>query len=128
MIKKIVIFLIVTIALFTGGYLLMDFLKSGTDLESNIEYFYIYLYFLIATWAVYFIVIGAVGLAPDKVGYLFLALVFIKLGLFLLIFKSTIFSDIGLEKLDKIALFLPLFISMALEALFILKLLKTPQK
>jgi hypothetical protein len=128
MIKKILLFLVITIVLFSGAYLLMDFLKSGMDMESHVGYFYIYLYFLIATWAVYFIVVGAVGLAPDKIGYLFLALVFVKLGLFLLIFKATIFGDVGLAKLDKIALFLPLFISMALEAIFILKLLKTPQK
>ena len=46
MIKKAVVFLVITLVLFSGAYFLMNFLKSNTELASTIDFLYIYIYFL----------------------------------------------------------------------------------
>jgi hypothetical protein len=61
---------------------------------------------------------------PDKVGYAFLMAVFIKMGLFILIFSSNGLLEKKLYLADKLGVLLPFFIFLLIEALAIASRLK----
>jgi hypothetical protein len=67
-------------------------------------------------------IIGSVELLskklPDQVGYFYLASIFVKIGLFVLVFKETIFSDTPLEFIERISIIIPFFMFLVFEAIY----------
>lgn len=61
---------------------------------------------------------------PSQAGVAFLALVFVKLGVFTMIFSGNIFGEVALNKAEKLVLIVPMFSFLALEGLWIAKSLK----
>lgn len=55
---------------------------------------------------------------PSQVGYAYLASVFVKIGLFVLIFKSAIFSEAELTMPERLSIVIPMFVFLILEAVY----------
>jgi hypothetical protein len=62
---------------------------------------------------------------PSQAGYAYLASMFLKIGFFVMIFQSTIFSDIELEKFERVSLIIPLFLFLIIEAVAVSRLLNS---
>lgn len=119
MIKRIVVFALILIVAFAAIYFLQESLIS-TKLSYSL--FNVYLFHAIAAFVVYLVIeLLAVKLA-SQAGYAYLAAIMIKMGLFVLIFQESILSK-SLDKPEKLALIIPLFLFLIIEALGVSKLL-----
>ena len=62
---------------------------------------------------------------PDQAGYGYLAMIAIKLGLFVLIFQTDVFANENLTKPERFSLVAPLFLFLTTEAFAIFKVLNS---
>ncbi|MGJ8683907.1 MAG: hypothetical protein ACSHWW_04750 [Nonlabens sp.] len=60
------------------------------------------------------------GLVPDKLGFAFLALVFVKFGVVLLLFPELLSEDPKLSKTELLAFLAPYFIFLFMEAAIVI--------
>ena len=120
MIKRLVVFIVAIILLFVALYFVSN---KVADKSSVINFLSVDIYFALATIVIVVLLYLANIYSPGNVGYLFLSLVFVKLGLFLMIFNEIVFGDLEMIKSDKIILFVALTLSMILEGVFSVKLL-----
>ena len=121
--KRIIIFLLVVLLITTASFLLNNYLLQINDVVLNFSLGTIYLFFAIAAILIYVIVEFVADKMPNQAGYAYLASMFLKIGFFLLIFQDGIFREVPLSKSEKFSLIIPLFLFLALEAVFISKLL-----
>lgn len=84
----------------------------------------LYAFFVISTLIIIVSLELLANVLPDKVGYAFLMAVFIKMGLFILIFSSTGLLEKKLFLADKLGVLFPFFIFLLIEALAIASRLK----
>lgn len=124
MIKKGLIFLSISIVLFLVNWLGLDALLDGMDLSPRFAVLSVCLFHIIASLLVFVLEELAIETVPSQAGVAYLALVFIKMGVFIMIFSSSILSTEGLYKSEKIALIIPFISFLLLEALFVAKSLK----
>lgn len=124
MIKRIAALVLVCIALFAGLYFTLTQMLPYFDNLSHLNLLLLSGYFGIASIVICLLVELAMPYIPNKTGVLFLALVFVKLGVFVMIFNENVFPEEGLVKFDKIAIFSNLFISLLIQGIFVAKLLK----
>lgn len=72
-----------------------------------------------------FITVGVLkfifGLVPDKLGYAFLALVFVKFGAVFLIFPELLSENPKLSKVELLGFLAPYFIFLFIEAAIVIK-------
>lgn len=124
MIKRIAALVFICITLFTGLYFTLTQMLPYFDNLSNLNLLLLSSYFGVASIVICLIVELAMPYIPNKTGVLFLALVFVKLGVFLMIFNQDVFTENGLVKFDKIAIFSNLFVSLLIQGIFVAILLK----
>jgi hypothetical protein len=83
------------------------------------------LFHFISTLVIYTLIEGVSCKMPNQAGYAYLASIFLKIGFFVLLFKATIFSDVVLEKEERISLIIPLFLFLIAEAIAVSRLLNS---
>jgi len=88
----------------------------------------IYLFNAIATVLTYMAIEITFSKLPDQTGYAFLAAVFLKLGLFTVLFMTTLTSDRSLELLEKVSILIPFGVFLVVEASACFKLISTSVK
>lgn len=93
------------------------------DLTTRFSLINIYLFFTIASCIIYALVELVAEFLPNQAGFAYLATMFIKIGLFLLIFKNAIFAEKSLEVHEKTSIILPFFLFLITEGIMIGKLL-----
>lgn len=120
--KRIICVVILILVLLIGAYSLQNYLTPET-LPYSLEN--LYLFHGIAVLIVYLSVELINKQMPNQLGYAYLTLIFFKMGLFILIFKSTIFSDIDLTLAERLGLLVPFFLFLIVETVCIAKLLKS---
>ncbi|SEC36026.1 hypothetical protein SAMN04489761_2775 [Tenacibaculum sp. MAR_2009_124] len=123
MIKRIIIFLVVVLIAYIASYLPHFYILQIKQLTLGYSLFSVYGFFVIAAILIYGIVEFIADKMPNQAGYAYLASMFLKIGFFLLIFQNAIFKEAVLTKAEKFSLIIPLFLFLALEAVFISKLL-----
>ncbi|ELR69897.1 hypothetical protein C900_04600 [Fulvivirga imtechensis AK7] len=64
---------------------------------------------------------------PSQVGYAYLASVFIKIGVFVLVFKSTIVGAEDLTLVERLYIIIPMFLFLVLEAIYCGRLMNAQQ-
>lgn len=99
-------------------FFLHQYLLNLLNIQVSLPLFSMYIFHL-ASFLV--ISLGVEWLSkkmPTQVGYAYLASVFIKIGLFVLIFQSAIFGDEELSMASRLSIIFPLFIFLILEATF----------
>ena len=123
MIKRIISYLAIIIVVFIVVYFSHDYFLSAKELHYSL--FSVYLFHVVSTILIYFIVEMVSWKLPSQAGYAYLASMFLKIGFFVMIFQSTIFSDIELEKFERVSLIVPLFLFLIIEAVAVSRLLNS---
>lgn len=124
MAKRILIYNLIT--LLTGFilYFSNSFLANTFGAKLNISLIGVYSFFVIAT------MITIIGLEflhaniPSSTGYGFLVSVFLKMGIFVIIFMAGGMAKENLSMIDKISILIPLFVFLSIETFAIIKRLK----
>ncbi|MGB1210485.1 hypothetical protein CLV86_1797 [Lacinutrix venerupis] len=88
----------------------------------------IYGFHAIASFIVYVLVFFIYQKMPNQAGYIYLTSVFVKMGVFVLMFKNTVFSIDELTKPERITLLVPLILFLTLEAVLVSKILSQDNK
>lgn len=122
MLKRIITFVISSILLLGGALAISIFFYSVKSEALSLES--VFAFHIVAASVVYILVELTYQQLPNQAGYAYLASVFIKAGLFMLIYMNLLFGEESLVKADRLMLLIPLFLGLLLEGLFIAKLLK----
>lgn len=123
MLKRVGLYFFIAALLLVVTFFLNDFVLSKADLTTSYSLISVYLFNALASIVVYVLLEFTFNSVPNQVGFAYLTLVFVKLGLFLIVFNVPIFSEEGLEKFERVSLIIPVFIFLILEALASFKLL-----
>ncbi|SMG21213.1 hypothetical protein SAMN05661096_01161 [Marivirga sericea] len=118
MFKRLIIFTLLSVGLASAILFIQKWYISSIDETLTYSINSIYLFHFIA----FIIIVLSVELLsqrlPDQVGYFYLASVFVKIGLFVLVFKDTIFASSPLNFLERISIIIPFFMFLVLEAIY----------
>lgn len=120
MIKRIISYVIVVVVIFVGSYFLHDLIFSN---NLPFSLFNNYLFHAIAAVIIYIIIELMAEKLPSQAGYAYLAAIFIKMGIFMLLFQESILENQNIVKSDKLSLMIPLFLFLIIEAIGVSKLL-----
>jgi len=121
MIKRILTVGLLISFLFTISWFVNDYLLANPIRFSLIQ---VYIFNAISAFVIYSIIEIALVYKFDKqAGYLYLTSMCIKIGIFILLFKSSIFSENPLTKPERLSIIVPFFLFLALEVSCIMKLL-----
>ena len=123
MLKKILVFVGVLSLVMGVCYPLHDYCLIINDLYLGFSLLKVYVFHVLAAILIYTMVLLVYSWREDQAAYVFLVGVFIKIGLFVLIFNGTIFQKTQLEIFEKVTLLIPFFGILSLEAVFISKIL-----
>ena len=93
----------------------------------NLRYslFFVYLFHSISTLIIYILIEVISMKLPNQAGYAYLASIFLKIGFFVLLFSATVFSDVVMEKEERISLVIPLFLFLIAETIAVSRLLNS---
>ena len=122
MIKRILLVLLSVLFLFIISYNLHSFLLDGDLGFSLFNVYFFHAFFLVFIYICIEIVSDKL---PNQAGYAYLMLMCFKIGLFLLVFQSSVFSIEELSQVQRIALVAPLFVFLIAEATAVAKLLNS---
>ncbi|MCB4798353.1 DUF6168 family protein [Neotamlana laminarinivorans] len=122
MIKRILIYALILISVFFSTYFLHNFLISET---LSFKLWQVYFFHVIAAFLVYICVEVVAENLPNQAGYAYLMLMFFKIGAFVLIFQESVFAKDSLLQVESVALVVPLFLFLMLEAIAVAKLLNS---
>lgn len=123
MIKRIILFTATILLLFFMGYFLNTYLVEHNNTPLVFNLLHVYLFHAVASLIVYVLVEFVLTIVPNETGYLYLALMLVKMGVFVLLFQESIFSETPLTKADKASLIVPLFLFLVTETIGVAKLL-----
>lgn len=122
MIKRLLVFAFIVTLLFTIAVFVHNHFVAQT---LSFQLWHVYLFHAIAAFLVYALVEGVASIMPNNAGYAYLGLMFLKVGLFLLIFKNSVFQNESLTQTERFALVIPLFLFLSVEAVAVTKLLNS---
>ena len=91
MIKRILIFTSLALLFFLLGYFTNKYLLDTNQLSTSFSLLKVYSFHAISCVLVYISIEIVSDFIPNETGFVYLALLMIKLGLFILIFKGTFF-------------------------------------
>ncbi|GAA0892280.1 hypothetical protein GCM10009122_19590 [Fulvivirga kasyanovii] len=127
MIKRFLSFTVVVVMLTVILYVVHIYLLDYMGEEMTFSLSGMYIFHFIA----YFVICLSVELLntrlPSQVGYAYLASVFIKIGVFVLIFKSAIFGANELNMTERLSVVVPMFVFLIFEAIYCGRLMNSQQ-
>lgn len=120
--KRILYVVVIILVLLAVAYNLQNYLT-----EDNLPYSLqkLYLFHGIAVLIVYLGIELIYDKMPNQIGAAYLTMMFLKIGIFMLLFKSTIFTEQDLAIQHRLGLLIPFFLFLIVEAVCIAKLLKS---
>ena len=123
MAKHVLLFFVVVIVAFLISYFSHYYVleKRGIQLSFLLEG--VYFFYAISAILIYLSITIIFEKIPNNVGYAFLALMFVKIGFFLILFRNIIFSEIPIVRVEKISLIIPFMLFLSIETVFVAKLL-----
>ena len=127
MFKRIILFTGALIASFIVLFFLHEKVLEELGLQLNYSLLNVYLFFVISSIIVYIFVEVILEYIPQQAGYAYLMSMMIKLGIFMLIFNSAIFTEEKLEMFKRISIVIPMFIFLIIEAVGVSKQLMKSQ-
>jgi hypothetical protein len=123
MIKRLLVYAAVLLAVFVMSYNAHSVILESGELVLSFSLINTYVFHLIASFAIYVLIEVVAFYASTQAGYAFLASVFVKIGLFTLIFMPSLFSDNDLQMFERVSVIVPLFVFLTLEAIACSRLL-----
>jgi hypothetical protein len=122
--KRILKFNLIAISLCILLFSVHSYLIEAFETKVAFSLLSVYLFFGISSIVIITVLELLFKYLPSSTGYAFLVSVFLKMGLFILLFFAGSLSDIALNKVDKISILIPLFSFMSLETLAVVSRLK----
>jgi hypothetical protein len=123
MVKRIISYLSTVLFVFLIVFYAHKYFLGIKELHYSL--FNVYLFHVVSTVLIYVIVETVAWKLPSQAGYAYLASIFLKIGFFVMIFQATVFSEIELEKFERVSLIVPLFLFLIIEAVAVSKLLNS---
>ncbi len=108
------------------GYAIHHFILVFLEIQHPFALWQIYLFQGLATFALCasFEVISRKSKSySDQLGFLYLAAMALKIGIFSILFSGILFSSVVLSRTDSLSLLIPIFLFLFLEVLIIMKIL-----
>lgn len=121
--KQILRFSVQVMAAFIAVFFSHQYLLNIKSVTLSYSLMQVYLFYAIAALLVYAVVVIVAKKLPSQAGYAFLAMVFLKIGFFVVLFSSVLFTEARLPMLERVSLIIPFFMFLGLEAIQITKLL-----
>ena len=124
--KRLVTYLVIIAALFLLGYFIHTAVLSRLEIEHPFSLLNIYLFQSIATLVIcvgFELIASFSKRFSDQLGFIYLATMIGKIGMFCLVFKNTLFSGVALSKAESLSLLIPIFIYLIYEVIAITKIL-----
>lgn len=122
MIKRILIVTSILLVLFLVAFNIQNYLTTQT---LSFSLLFVYLFHVIAAITVYISIEIVAEELPNQAGYAYLTLMFLKIGAFVLIFQSSVFSNDNLTQIERVGLVVPLLLFLLTEAIAVSKLLNS---
>lgn len=123
MIKRIIIFTVIAALLAALEFFVNDYFIEKNTINLSFPLLSVYVFNLIASLLIYIAVEVVVNYLPNETGYLYLGLMLVKFGVFILLYQDSIFSETGLTKPEKISILVPILTFLFVEAASVSKLL-----
>ncbi|WP_440120253.1 DUF6168 family protein [Tenacibaculum sp. Ill] len=123
MIKRIIIFTVVVVVLATLGFFINNYFIEKNAVSLSFSLLSVYTFNLVASLVIYIAVEIVISYLPNETGYLYLGLMLVKFGVFILLYQDSIFSETGLTKPEKVSILLPILTFLLVEAIGVSKLL-----
>ncbi|XRE43110.1 hypothetical protein ACIVBQ_001314 [Tenacibaculum discolor] len=123
MIKRILIFTVVVVVLATLGFFINNYFIEKNAVSLSFSLLSVYTFNLVASLVIYIAVEIVISYLPNETGYLYLGLMLVKFGVFILLYQDSIFSETGLTKPEKVSILLPILTFLLVEAIGVSKLL-----
>lgn len=123
MYKRIGLFFAVVLVTFCVAYFLHNYILQSQQLTLNYSLLLVYLFFVVSSLFVYVVIEVLASIIPKQVGFAYLASIFLKIGFFVLVFKSSFFLQDNLEMYQKLSVVIPLFLFLTIEGTGIARLL-----
>lgn len=124
--KKILHYTLLCGLVLAGGYAIHNFILNHFNVEHPFNLWNIYLFQGIATFilcASFEFISQKSQQLKDQLGFLYLAAMAVKVGLFCIFFQNILFSSLVLSKTDSASLLIPIFLFLFLEVMIIVKIL-----
>jgi hypothetical protein len=122
--KRILLFNGIALVSLVLFYKLHISLFNDSSWKLNFSLLSVYLFFSIASLVIISVIEILFDVTPANAGYIFLVGIFIKMGLFILIFYSKGLADAKMNVIEKLSIFAPLFLFLLIETLAITTRLK----
>ena len=122
MAKRILYVAVSLVILLLVAYNIHNYLNTALLSFSLLK---VYCFHAIAATIVYASVDFVASKLPNQAGYAYLMLMFFKIGIFLIIFQSSVFEKESLTQPERIGLVVPLFLFLIVEAIAVGKLLNS---
>lgn len=122
--KRILLFNGIALVSLVLFYKLHISLFNDSSWKLNFSLLSVYLFFSIASIVIISVIEILFDVTPANAGYIFLVGIFIKMGLFILIFYSKGLADAKMNVIEKLSIFAPLFLFLLIETLAITTRLK----
>ncbi len=127
MIKRIIVcILLLSTVAFIGSYA-HQFVLSNQLLVPSFSLEKIYWFFAIATIIIYTLIELVCIQMPKQAGFVYLATLFLKIGVFVMVFKDEVFLKEKLAMFEKGIVLIPLFLYLIIEVLAVSKQLSKDQ-
>ena len=123
--RNLILYNSITLATGIVLYILHSLLIKQFDIKLSISLSSIYLFFTIASLFIITSIELIYKYIPASVGYAFLVGIFLKMGIFMIMFYAKTLSKTALSMTDKFSILVPLFVFMSIEIIPVLKSLKT---
>ena len=104
------------------------FFIKNAGINLSFDLLTIYLYFYLGNVIASLIYFAVFKISPDSIGYLFLTLVMVKLGLFMLLFNKSLFQAKVLSMTDKFSILMPLALFLVVESILLSNSLQIKEK
>ena len=118
-----ILVLILSVALYVAQHYLLNPLEQKLTFSLEGMYLFHFISYVIICLSVEYLNTKL----PSQVGYAYLASVFIKIGVFVLVFKSTIFNAEILSMAERLSIIVPMFLFLVLEAIYCGRLMNAQQ-
>ncbi len=125
MIKRILSYLLIVVVVFAVTFFTHQSILNAKSLVLSYGLINVYLFNLISCVLIYAVMELMAEKLPSEAGYAFLALVFVKMGVFLLLFQSVVFSEEEFKMYQRLSLVIPFFLFLTIEAVGVAKLLNS---
>ena len=104
---------------------LHEYLLAQRNTVLSFSLFKIYTFHFVASAVVYFLIELLATIVPSQAGFAYLGTIFIKVGIFVLLFQDLMFSEVEFIMAEKLAVVIPMFLFLFIGVFVISRLVNT---